>query len=84
MTNREIIDLKPGQLIATGKRARLKKIWQVEELFENNENALLASSIIRPGEIDPGIKSPHLPRTARERWWITLTWRNLKDYRRIA
>lgn len=85
MTNREIIDLKPGQLIATGKRIRLAKIWVVEELIENNETALTAVSLTEFISLFNWAAGSLRPRrTAPPRQRATFTWRNLRDYRRIA
>ncbi len=63
MTNREIIDLKPGRLIVTGKRIKLTKIWQVEELIENDQYALRTVSVIRLGDTDQYAGLRLLPRT---------------------
>lgn len=42
MNNQEIIDLRPGELIARIKRNRVQVIWQVEEMVENSNNVIHA------------------------------------------
>ena len=86
MTNRQIIDLLPGQLITRYKRVRLNNIWQVEAQIENDQYAL---RVVSPTEFE--VRSDTMPnfnrtpwRTPPDRQRYLLTWRALRDFRRIA